>query len=131
MKAPCHERGAFSRLAAACPYAVSYVDQCDRGGNPARVGSTTWTYAFAALRTRPAPRLRATTVSCSTGTPIGRIMKVQRAGGAWTWFWSFIIFPSSAEDRGDAETLDEAKVAFRHRVEAAGLFDPRTMRHTR
>jgi hypothetical protein len=49
------------------------------------------------------------------GHTIGRIVKVQRAGGAWTWLWSFLISPSSAGDRGDAETLDEAKAAFRAR----------------
>lgn len=55
-------------------------------------------------------------------------MKVQRAGGSWAWFWSFTIFPNSAESRGDAETLDEANAAFRQRVEAVGAFDPATMR---
>jgi hypothetical protein len=55
-------------------------------------------------------------------------MKVQRAGGAWLWFWSLIIFPSSAADRGDTETLDETKEAFRRRVQTAGTFNPTNMR---
>ncbi|WP_052026993.1 hypothetical protein [Rhodovulum sp. PH10] len=59
---------------------------------------------------------------------IGRIMKVQRAGGAVAWFWTFLIFPNSPADRGDAESLDAAKVAFRARVETVGAFDPKTMR---
>jgi hypothetical protein len=38
---------------------------------------------------------------------------------------TFLIFPNST---GDAETLDEAKAAFRARAETVGPFDPRTMR---
>ncbi|MBK5960282.1 hypothetical protein CCR97_19045 [Rhodoplanes elegans] len=62
------------------------------------------------------------------GRAIGRIMRVQRAGGSWAWFWSFYLFPNSAADRGDADSLDAAKAAFRARVEAVGPFDPATMR---
>ncbi|MFD2183321.1 hypothetical protein [Rhodoplanes azumiensis] len=64
------------------------------------------------------------------GHTIGRIMKVQRAGGAVAWFWSLLLFPSSAADRGDAPTLDAAKAAFRARAERVWPFDPRTMRRT-
>jgi hypothetical protein len=35
----------------------------------------------------------------------GRIMRVQRAGSEWVWFWSFLIFPNSTADRGDADSL--------------------------
>lgn len=89
----------------------------------------------------PALRLALRPTEIPTGTPlpddyrvaldgrtIGRIMKVQRAGGAVAWFWSFLIFPNSPADRGDAESLDAAKAAFRARVEAVGPFDPATVR---
>ncbi|MFL9829079.1 hypothetical protein [Rhodoplanes sp. SY1] len=86
-------------------------------------------------------RLRRTEIPIGTPLPddycvmmgeraIGRIMKVQRAGGAVAWFWTFSIFPNSAADRGDADTLGEAKAAFRARVEAVGPFDPVTVRRT-
>lgn len=38
------------------------------------------------------------------------------------------IASTSAADRGDADSLDAAKAAFRARVEAVGAFDPATMR---
>lgn len=39
----------------------------------------------------------------SGGRPVGRIVRVRRAGGAVAWFWSFTIFPSSAADRAEIE----------------------------
>lgn len=61
------------------------------------------------------------------GHTIGRIMRVQRAGAVWVWFWVFYIFPNAAADRGDADTLEAAKAAFRARAEAAWPFDPHRM----
>lgn len=62
------------------------------------------------------------------GHTIGRIMRVQRAGGELRWFWTLGVFPNGAADRGDAESLGAAKTAFLANVEAAGPFDPMTMR---
>ncbi|RAI44688.1 hypothetical protein [Rhodoplanes roseus] len=61
------------------------------------------------------------------GHTIGRIMRVQRAGAEWVWFWSFYISPNSTADRGDAATLEAAAAAFRARAEAAAPFDPHRM----
>jgi hypothetical protein len=58
---------------------------------------------------------------------IGRI-KWTLLGNTSMWCWYFHLFPNTTADRGDADTLDEAKVAFRRRVEMVGPFDPRTMR---
>lgn len=87
-------------------------------------------------------RLRPTGLQTASGMPakddwivvldrqhtIGRIMRTRIAGNAWIWCWYLHLFPNSPADRGNADTLDEAKAAFRRRVEEAWPFDPVTMR---
>ncbi|MFL9829040.1 hypothetical protein [Rhodoplanes sp. SY1] len=63
------------------------------------------------------------------GRAIGRIMRVQRAGAEWAWFWTLMLFPSSTADRGDAPTFEEAKAAFRRRAEAVWPFDLGRLTH--
>lgn len=57
------------------------------------------------------------------GYTIGRILRTRLAGNAWTWCWYLHLLPNSADDRGDAETLDDAKAAFRRRAEARLIID--------
>jgi hypothetical protein len=69
-----------------------------------------------------------TTTRCWTGTRSAASCLCSGPAASGGWLWTFTVFPNSAADRGDAETLNEPKAAFRRRVETVGPFDLMTMR---
>jgi len=64
------------------------------------------------------------------GEPAGRIMKVQRSFGRVAWFWTLrdLVPPGLGVGHGDADTLEDAKTAFRSKYERVKMGGGRTMK---